>query len=67
MMDNNNLNADYTKSSQQPNEKTANNKTYETNLLESQITKKLTSLERVIDTSIKNHGDKTLTLTRKKQ
>ena len=67
MMNNNSLNGDYTKGSQQPTEKTINSKTYESNSLESQIIKKLTSLEQVIDTSIKNHGDKVLTLTRKKQ
>lgn len=67
MMNNNSLNGDYTKSSQQPTEKTIDSKTYESNSLESQIIKKLTLLEQVIDTSIKNHGDKVLTLTRKKQ
>ena len=55
MMNNNSLNGDYTKSSQQPTEKTIDSKTYESNSLESQIIKKLTSLEQVIDTSIKNH------------
>lgn len=67
MMDTNIFNGDYTKSSQQPTEKTIDNKTYESNQLESQIIKKLASLEQVIDTSIKKHGDKALTLTRKKQ
>ena len=44
-MNNNSLNGDYTKSSQQPTEKTIDSKTYESNSLESQIIKKLTSLD----------------------
>ena len=66
MMNNNILNKNFIKGSQQPIEKITDNKTSGNNILESQIIKKLISLEQVIDTSIKEHGDKTLSLTRKK-
>ncbi len=66
MMNNNILNKNFIKGSQQPIEKITDNKTSGNNILESQIIKKLISLEQVIDTSIKKHGDKTLSLTRKK-
>lgn len=65
-MNNNILNKNFIKGSQQPIEKITDNKTSGNNILESQIIKKLISLEQVIDTSIKKHGDKTLSLTRKK-
>lgn len=66
MMNNNILNKNFIKGSQQPIEKITDNKTSGNNILESQIIKKLISLEQVIDTSIKKHGDKTLSLTIKK-
>lgn len=66
MMNNNILNKNFIKGSQQPIEKITDNKTSGNNILESQIIKKIISLEQVIDTSIKKHGDKTLSLTRKK-
>ena len=66
MMNNNILNKNFIKGSQQPIEKITDNKTSRNNILESQIIKKIISLEQVIDTSIKKHGDKTLSLTRKK-
>ena len=65
-MNNNILNKNFIKGSQQPIEKITDNKTSRNNILESQIIKKIISLEQVIDTSIKKHGDKTLSLTRKK-
>lgn len=64
-MNNNILNEDYIKTNQQPDEKTKNNKIYVSSMLESQIIKKLISLEQVIDISVKNHDDKPLTLTKK--
>ena len=64
-MNNNILNENYIKTNQQPDEKTKNNKIYVSSMLESQIIKKLISLEQVIDTSVKNHEDKPLTLTKK--
>ena len=64
-MNNNILNENYIKTNQQPDEKTKNNKIYVSSMLESQIIKKLISLEQVIDTSVKNHEDKPLTLNKK--
>lgn len=64
-MNNNILNEDYIKTNQQPDEKTKNSKIYVSSMLESQIIKKLISLEQVIDTSVKYHEDKPLTLTKK--
>lgn len=65
-MNDKNLNEYYPNSSQQPAEKKPDDKTYESNSFEMQIIRKLTSLEQAIDTSIKEHGDKSLALTRKK-
>lgn len=65
MMNNNILNKNFIKGSQQPIEKITDNKTSGNNILESQIIKKLISLEQVIDTSVKYHEDKPLTLTKK--